>query len=164
MNEALLTAPHRSGLHSPPCELICPLLTPHWRYGTSLLHRSLRTTNEASRGKPLPNRPSQYDAESTLWNLDGYGLRILPLARPFRMPSYPVSVRRHIALLELPSDPASRQRPCSSLAFTSIRLAWGLSPHKSAGMPGTHRDREALAGFPSHTTTRTEPYVAVRFG
>jgi len=39
----------------------------------------------------------------------------------------------------LPSDPASRRRPCP---FASLRLllylAWGLPPHKLRAMPGTH--------------------------
>jgi len=44
----------------------------------------------------------------------------------------------------LPSDPASQQRPCASLTFTSTRLVWGLPPHQSAGMPGTRKYPPAI--------------------
>ena len=39
----------------------------------------------------------------------------------------------------LPSDPASRRRPCPSPCLRlGENLAWGLPPHKSCAMPGTH--------------------------
>lgn len=37
----------------------------------------------------------------------------------------------------LPSDPASRRRPCASLSFASIRLERGLPPRKLSNMLGT---------------------------
>jgi hypothetical protein len=43
----------------------------------------------------------------------------------------------------LPSDPASRRRPCASLSFTSIRLERGLPPRKLSNMLGTHEKSPA---------------------
>ena len=49
----------------------------------------------------------------------------------------------------LPSDPASRRRPCPSPSLRlGENLAWGLSPHKSCAMPGTHVEI-SRAGFAS---------------
>ena len=60
------------------------------------------------------------------------------LARRLSLVCHFCSSARSFAL-RLPSDPASRRCPCP---FPCLRLgenlAWGLSPHKSCAMPGTH--------------------------
>ena len=49
----------------------------------------------------------------------------------------------------LPSDPTSRRRPCPSPSLRlGENLAWGLSPHQSCAMPGTHVEI-SRAGFAS---------------
>ena len=50
----------------------------------------------------------------------------------------------------LPSDPASRRRPCPSPSLRlGENLAWGLSPHQSCAMPGTHArsQRQSACGL-----------------
>ncbi|MFI5304839.1 MAG: hypothetical protein ACHQYP_08605 [Nitrospiria bacterium] len=79
-----------------------------------------------------------YTAGFTLPALDGNGLHDLTPARPAVAPDIQfLFVGAHLCST-LPSDPASRRRPCVSLAFTSIRLAEGLPPSKLAHVPGTH--------------------------
>ena len=67
-------------------------------------------------------------AASTLCVLDGYGLRNLALARPTLTPLMRfLFIGSHLCST-LPSDLASRQRPCALLSFTSIRLARDFHP------------------------------------
>src|SRR5690606_6466276 len=59
------------------------------------------------------------------------------LVRPRRPPIRFLSIGSRIRST-LPSDPASRSRPCASLSFTSIRLERRLTLRKLSNMPGTH--------------------------
>lgn len=67
-------------------------------------------------------------AESTLCVFDGYGLRNLALARPTLTPLIRFLFIGSHFCSTLPSDPASRQRPCALLSFTSIWLVRVFHP------------------------------------
>jgi hypothetical protein len=58
----------------------------------------------------------------------------------------------------LPSDPASRRRPCASLALRRHQAGQRTSTSKLSIMLGTHRDR----GEPRGPSPPTPPYVRVR--
>src|SRR5688572_21616468 len=139
----LLTSPYRSGLQYPEVPTmpsadswgaIKAIAGPSVRFGPL----SSPDTPQASRGKFMSFRCTT--AGFTPWAFDGYGLRDLMLTRPTEAPRIQfLFVGSHLCYT-LPSDPISRRRPCASLAFTSIRLAEGLSPSKCMNMPGTHED------------------------
>ena len=58
----------------------------------------------------------------------------------------------------LPSDPASRRRPCASLGLHLHQVVQGTFTLKLPNMLGTHRDR----GEPRGSTPPTPPYIRVR--
>src|SRR5262249_20694115 len=67
-------------------------------------------------------------AASTLCVLDGYGLRNQALTRPTLTPLMRFLFIGSHFCSTLPSDLASRQRPCALLSFTSIRLVRVFHP------------------------------------
>lgn len=103
-----------------------------------------KTAIQASRGKPtdFPYKPLDLRCRP-LVNMDFVASRQLVL--PSRLLIQFLSVGSHVGST-LPSDPASQQRPCASLTFTSTRLVQGLAPCQSAGMPGTRNDLPAKPG------------------
>jgi len=113
--------------------LLCPLLTAARSSGaitrSSVGFRPLWASGDhgqPSQGK-FDNLPCTA-AASTLRALDGYGLRNLALAHPALTPlMWFLSIGPHFCST-LPSDLASRQRPCVLLSFTSIRLEGDFHP------------------------------------
>ena len=95
---------------------ICPMLTSAWR-SEHLTMSSVtnRDTRQISRGKF--DRLPCIAAESTLCALDGYGLRDHRPACPTLTPPIRfLSIGSHFCST-LPSDSASRRRPCASLTL-----------------------------------------------
>jgi hypothetical protein len=86
----------------------------------------LTTRRQPSRGKL--DHLQCTTAESTLRVLDGYGLCNLALTRPTLTPLIRFLFIGSHFCSALPSDPASRQRPCALLSFTSIRLERDFHP------------------------------------
>src|SRR5512139_294724 len=80
-----------------------------------------RDTTQTSRDKfdHCPHATAGF----TLRALDGYGLCDVSPARPALTPPIRFLSIGPCGCSALPPDPASRRRPCASLAFTSIRLA-----------------------------------------
>jgi hypothetical protein len=101
---------------------------------------------QTSRGKldRLPRTP----AESTLRALDGYGLRGSWPARPALAPSIRFLSIGSRVCSTLPSDPASRRRPCASLTLHLHQVGWGTFTPKLSNMLGTPRVRALLARSP----------------
>src|SRR5439155_15681120 len=102
-----------------PCrrlDLICPLLTSALRSDDlSAASVACGDTGQISRGKL--NRLWCTTAGSTLRVLDGYGLRDKSPARPTLAPRIRfLFIGSHLCSA-LPSDPASRRRPCASLTL-----------------------------------------------
>ena len=126
---------------SPLARLLCPLLTSAARSKPIARlpvrypgqgHRSPEVSSTTFRAQPPDLQPA------SLMDMDfAVGS---PLVRR-RMPPIRFLFIGSRVCSTLPSDPASRRRPCASLPFTSIRLAWGLSPHQSPNMLGTLPNR-----------------------
>jgi len=102
-------------------------------------HATTQGTWETSRGKT-----------QSLLRVDAGFIEHAPLADgglPGHVPTRPERTTPPIRFLfvaprfriGLPSDPASRRRPCPSPCLRlGENLAWGLSSHKSCAMPGIH--------------------------
>lgn len=138
---------HRSGLRW-GLHLLCLLLNSP-RYSAPIARHPapmLRSIEEISRGKTRYfHRIDAEFTECTPTTADG-GLRSHAPARPRR-------ITPHIRFLfivpqfriELPSDPASRRRPCPSPCLRLCEnLAVGLSPTKQRTMPGAHAHAQPL--------------------
>ena len=115
--------------------LLCPLLTSAARSGVLLLPQSrFRDIQQISRDKTRP--PSTRNRRIYNQPLDGYGLRYPRQLVRRRMP--------HIRFLSigsrlcstLPSDPASRRRPCASLSLLLHQDVKGTCTPKLSIMHG----------------------------
>jgi hypothetical protein len=132
--------------------LLHPLLTSPMRSGSIALPSATTSgTWETSRGKTqsFPRVSAGFIKHAPV--ADG-GLR-------GHVPTRPGRTTPHIRFLfvaprfriGLPSDPASRLRPCPSpILRLGEFLAWGLPPHKSCAMPRTHARADRCAAFFAH--------------
>ena len=138
---------HRSSFPSPttPAADCCRLLSVDYSTLSRFPpHRAFSDRRQLSRGKL--HHLQCTTAASTLRALDGYGLRHLALARPALTPLIRfLFIGSHLCAT-LPSDLASRQRPCVLLSFTSIRLNAGLAPAQWSSMLGTRYKHLAPLG------------------
>ena len=109
-----------------------------------LLSPNLRTAMQISRGKfdRLPHTP----ARSTVPPLDGYGLRGHTPARPGARPHIWFLFVRSWVCSALPSDPASRQRPCASLALHHHQVGQKTCTSKLSNLLGTRKYPPAKPG------------------
>src|ERR1035437_5573040 len=105
----------------------------------------IRDLRQISRGKF--DRLPCIAAESTFCAFDGNGLRETGPARPTLTPSIRfLSIGSHVCST-LPSDPASRRRPCASLSLHLHQVVKGTSTPKLSimlGTPGWRRASPAL--------------------
>jgi hypothetical protein len=120
-------------------DLLCPLLTSPTRSGSITLPSAVAGTGEISRGKA--RRGPCVDAGFTTYAplADG-GLHGHVPARPGRTKPHIrfLFVAPHV-WIGLPSDPASRRRPCPSPNLRlRVHLVRGLPPRSCRAMPGTH--------------------------
>src|SRR3954467_9396345 len=93
--------------------------------------------------------------------LDGYGLRGQSSARPTWAASYPISVRQVAASLHASFRPASRRRPCASLALHLHQVVQGTCTPRLSNMLGTRLNRCAVepgsTRFPSECSLPPPP-------
>ena len=138
--------------------LLCPLLTSAGRSGASRHPQSrIRDTRQISRGK-LGNLQCT-PVGSTAAMLDGNGLRGRLPARPVAPASYPIFVHRAASSLWLLSDPASRRRPCQSLALHLHQVGRRTSTSKLPNMLGTPTKKGGCLSLPCHSGTVLPSHV-----
>ena len=107
---------------------------------------------QTSRGKldRLPRTPAGF----TLRALDGYGLRSPWPARPALTPRIRFLFIGSRLCSALPSDPASRRRPCASLTLCLHQAGWRTFTSELSSMLGTPRVRIAARSSPRFASRR----------
>jgi len=122
-----------------PAADFCPgVRRPH-----DLLSPEAGDAGQISRGKL--DRPPRTTAGFTLCTLDGYGLRGSTPARPALTPRIRFLFIGSRVCSPLPSDPASRRRPCGSLPLHLHQVGERTYTSKLSNMLGTRRYPRAHA-------------------
>jgi hypothetical protein len=123
-----------------------------------LLHPQsrIRDLHQISRDKF--DRFPRATTEFTLCVLDRYGLRDHWPARPTLTPQIRFLYIGSRFCSTLPSDPASRRRPCASLSLHLYQVVKRTCTSKPSNMLGVHRDR----GSSHLLAPPTPPYRRVR--
>src|SRR3954453_21923355 len=83
-----------------------------------------------------------------------------PLVRP-GLPHIRFLFVRSRLCSTLPSDPASRRRPCASLTLHLHQVVWGTCTPKLSNMLGTQQNRSAVAGRSNRRASVLGPSDAV---